>query len=502
MGIELDAPDTPPMPLHRKIGLWLGPALFFLILWKLELDPQQPILTRMAAVAVLMAVWWITDAIPLAATSLLPVVLFPLLGIMKGTAVATAYMHDIIFLFIGGFLVAIAMERWGLHRRIALRTLMLFGVRPPMILMGFMCATALLSMWISNTATAMMMMPIALAVIVNMEELAGKDAVGKFPIAVLLGIAYGASIGGIATLVGTPPNLVLSGQYSQIYPGKSISFAGWMLFACPLALALLAAAWAVLAVMFRPAEKKLALSPTVFREQHTALGRITREQIVVFVVFTLLAVLWLSRENLKIGETTITGWSSVFANPDFLTDGTVSITLALLLFLIPAKSTGHAHVLDADAIAKVPWNIVLLFGGGFALAAGIKDTGLSLWIGNHLSGLGTLHPLIVVAIVCTVLTFLTEVTSNTATATVFVPILASNADAIGVDPLLLMVPGAVSCSFAFMLPVATPPNAIVFGSDRITVPQMARAGLALNLVGVILTTVAIWLLGGWALGIQ
>lgn len=503
MSIEVDWKTRIPEFLQQRIGLWLGPLLAICVWLFADLDPENPVLTRMAAVAVLMAVWWISDALPLAATALVPVVAFPMLGIMSGKDTAQTYFDDIIFLFIGGFLVAIAMERWNLHRRLALRTLLLFGLRPPMMLLGFMCATAILSMWISNTATAMMMMPIALAVLLNIEDLADKEALGKFPVAVLIGIAYAASIGGIATLVGTPPNLVLSGQYTKLYPDESLSFAGWMAFGVPLALALLVVAWGVLYFMFRAGPGKLALSPTIFRDQHTALGRVTWEQLCVFVVFMLLALLWLTRTGISTDSFTVAGWGSYFPESSFIIDGTVVIAMALLLFVIPARKQSDAsHILDAKAIGKVPWNIVLLFGGGFALAAGIRDTGLSEWIGDRLAGLGALPPLVLVALVCLVITFLTEVTSNTATATVFIPILASNADAIGVDPLLLMVPGALSCSFAFMLPVATPPNAIVFGSERITVPQMARSGLVLNLTGVLLTTLAMATLGRWALGIE
>ena len=490
--------------MWQFVGLVLGPVLAIALMLFADLNPANPAMTRMAAVAVLMAVWWITDAIPLAATSLLPVVLFPLCGIMNADDVAPFFINDTIFLFIGGFLLAIAMEHWDLHRRIALVTLKGFGVKPSHILLGFMVATAGLSMWISNTATAMMMLPIAVAVLGSLEERSGREACAGFEASLLLGIAYAASIGGIATLVGTPPNLVLVRVHDQTFPdAPEIGFAPWMLFALPVCALLLGVVWLLLRWMFPDRADAKSLDPEIFRSQHRALGKMSREEKWVLGLFVLLAALWLSRATLKVGGLTIPGWSEFFPDTKAVRDGTVAIAVALLLFVIPARAGQKSRtLLTGRALQELPWTIVLLFGGGFALAAGIEKTGLSGWIGERFQFLAGLHPIIIVLLVATFITFLTEITSNTATATVMLPVVAANAIALGIDPLLLMVPCAMAASYAFMLPVATPPNAIVFATARLTISQMARAGLVVNIVAIILTTLAIWFLGPLILGIE
>lgn len=500
--------DTPADTAHhghvyQRIGLWLGPLAAILVLLFGSLDPANPIVTRTAAVAVLMAVWWLTDALPLSVTALLPVVLFPALGIMSGKDTSLRYFDDIIFLFIGGFLVAIAMERWNLHRRIALRILLLFGLKPRMILLGFMVSTAFLSMWISNTATAMMMVPIGIALLAKLADITGEEAVSRYSLAVLLGIAYAASIGGIATPVGTPPNLVFLGVYHQQFPdAPEISFPKWMMFATPLAIAMLLFTWGALSFLFKLGRDVGRVESAIFHEQYRELGPMSRAEIIVLIDFVALAILWITRSTITIGGTTFHGWGELFPNAKFITDGTTAIALALPLFIIPSGSPTHHHLLDSTSIQNLPWGIVLLFGGGLALAAGFETSGLSAWVGGRLTVLGHLHPLLVIAIVCTLITFLTELTSNTATAQVLLPILAANAIALGIDPLLLMIPGVLSASYAFMMPVGTPPNAIIFATGRVTMPQMARVGIVLNLAGIIFTTLAIWTLGRYVLGID
>ncbi len=486
--------------VYQRVGLWLGPALGLAVLAFADLDPAHPAVTRTAAVAVLMAVWWITDALPLSVTSLLPIILFPVLGVMSGKDVASKYFDDTICLFMGGFLVAIAMERWNLHRRVALRILLWFGLKPRMILLGFMSATAFLSMWISNTATAMMMIPIGIAVLAKLEEMTGREAVSKYGAALLIGIAYAASIGGIATPVGTPPNLVFFGIFKKHFPeAPDITFFQWTCFATPLAVVMLLSAWGILAGMFRVGNSIGEIDRDIFRTQYRELGSMSWAERVVAVDFVLLALLWLTRSTIKIGSTTLHGWGELLPEK-FVTDGTTAIALALPLFLIPSRSPKGRRVLDSSAIEQVPWGIVLLFGGGFALAAGFEVSGLSLWVGEQLKVLGGLHPIWIVLGVCTILTFLTELTSNTATATVLLPVFAANARALGINPMLLMIPATISASYAFMLPVGTPPNAIVFGTRRVDILQMARAGFVLNLVGIVLTTVAIWTLGRYVFG--
>lgn len=483
-------------------GYILGPVLFLFFILFVDLQPGKPEVTYMLAVALLMATWWITEVVPLAVTSLLPVALFPLLGIMDGGKTASTYFNHVIFLFIGGFLIALAMQRWNLHKRIALRILMVTGSRPGSILLGFMAATAFISMWMSNTATAMMMVPILLAVILKLEESAERKVMARYSKGLLLGVAYAASIGGIATLVGTPPNLSFVRIFQIMFPeAPHVSFTQWFLFALPLALCLFLASWLVLMARFRPGSKEWgSLERGFFHKQYSELGKMGYEEKVVLGAFVLLAVLWLSRAEIDFGSMVIPGWSRFFESPEYINDGTVAIAVSLLLFLVPAKTEKHARVLDWATASRLPWHIVLLFGGGFALATGFKDSGLSQWFGEQLGWMRNMHPLLIILVICLVVTFLTELTSNTATTEMLLPILASLSVTIQVHPMFLMIPATISASMAFMLPVATPPNAIIFGTDRITVSEMARTGLILNLLGAALITLFSYLFISLAFG--
>ncbi len=467
----------------RFIAFVIAPVFSLYLLFFVELDPARPEMTHTLIVAILMAVWWITEVIPLAVTSLLPVALFPLLGIMNGKDVAAAYFNDVIFLFMGGFMVALAMQRWGLHKRIALNILRFTGVKPASILLGFMFASFFLSMWISNTATAMMMLPIALSVIDQLEKQSNQQS--RLGIGLLLGVAYGASTGGMATLVGTPPNLSFSRIFHIYFPdAPEISFANWFVFGLPLAVTMLVIIWTYLLLVFGKQKRTQILKTDIFHVELNKLGKITSEEKAVFVVFCLMALLWIFRADLDFGWVTLPGWSSVFPQPQLITDGTVAILMALVLFLWPSKSKGGA-LLDWTTARQLPWRILLLFGGGFALASGFKVSGLSLWFGSHLEFVSEYPVLFVIAGIAFMMTFLTELTSNTATTEMILPVLAGIAIHTEINPLLLMIPATLSASMAFMLPVATPPNAIVFGSGRITMRQMAINGLLLNLLGVI-----------------
>ena len=486
----------------KKISLLLAPLLSILFIIFFDLDPKRPEITYTAAIAFLMAVWWISEAIPLAVTAMIPLVLFPVLGIMDGKDVSTQYINHIIFIFIGGFLVALAMEKWNLHRRLALRVLMFFGVNPRYIMLGFMVATAFLSMWISNTATTMMMIPISLAIVTKLEFLLGEKKVRKFAIGIFIGIAYSASIGGIATLIGTPPNLSFARILHIFFPkAPEISFAKWFFFAFPVSMFFLVIAWLILSFIFCR-HREMNLDKKTFQDQYRELGPITFEEKVVFIDFLVLVILWMFRADIKIGSFVIPGWSGLLPESGFINDGTVSIAMAIILFLIPAKRTKRGRVMDWKTASRLPWNIVLLFGGGFALASGFKVSHLSVWLGEKLQGLGSLPPFFIVACICLFITFLTELTSNTATAEILLPILAALAVSIKLNPLLLMIPGTLSCSFAFMLPVATPPNAIVFGTDRLRVSDMARVGFIFNLLGVLILTAGMFLVGKAIFGVD
>jgi len=468
----------------RRIGLWLVPLIALLVLLFADLDPQDPLPTRMAAVAILMAGWWITEAIPIPATALLPVALFPLLGIVPGKATAAVYFNHIIFLFIGGFLFAIAMERWGLHRRIALRIILLFGTRPRRLLLGFMAATWLLSMWISNTATAMMLAPMAVALLLQLAERYDAEKVQRYGVGLLIGIAYAASIGGLATLIGTPPNLSFARILTIVFPeAPDISFARWFVFALPLSVVFLVIAWWMLVRMhvsgLEGKTTKRSDGKDEFRQAYAELGPMGYEERCVAILFGLLVLGWTLR----------TFWARLFPEPGYIDDGTVAITLALGLFLIASRKPGEGRILRWRDALRIRWGIVLLFGGGFALASGFKESGLSDWLGQALAGVAGVPPIVLILIICTSITFLTELTSNTATTEMILPVLGALAVAIGVNPLLLMIPATLSASCAFMLPVATPPNAIVFGTGKVTMSQLVRSGFRLNLIGIVLITI-------------
>jgi sodium-dependent dicarboxylate transporter 2/3/5 len=479
------------------IGFVGGIILFLVVILFFDLDPDNKSVTYTLAIAILMAIWWITEVVPLAVTSLLPVVLFPLFGIMNGKDVSATYFNHVIFLFIGGFLIALAMQKWDLHKRIALKILMITGVSPGRILLGFMLATSFLSMWISNTATTMMMVPILISIITKLEEIIGKKAISRYSIGLLLGVAYSASIGGIATLVGTPPNLSFARIFQIMFPGApEISFAQWFFFAFPVSVVFFIIIWTYLFFLFRPKEKNWEkMNLDSFKKQYKNLGKSTYEQQVVFVVFVLLALFWLFRSDIIMGSIRIPGWSSLFIHPEYINDGTVAILASVILFIIPSKNKKGASLMDWDTAKGIPWRIVLLFGGGFALASGFKESELSVWFGNQLAFVGNYHPILIIATLCFMMTFLTELTSNTATTEMLLPILAGLSVSIEVNPLIFMLPATMSASMAFMLPVATPPNAIVFGSGRLKVMDMARNGLILNLIGIILITLTIWFLG-------
>jgi sodium-dependent dicarboxylate transporter 2/3/5 len=484
--------------ITQKTGLILGPVLFFIVLLFFNFDPEKPIITCMAAVAVLMAVWWISEAIPLFATALLPMLLYPLLGIMKSNATAPIYFNSTIFLFLGGFMIALTMEKWKLHRRIALFIIRLIGGGPDRIVLGFMIASSFLSMWISNTATAIMMVPIGLAIVLKMEEKFKVAAINKFTTSLMLGIAYGCSMGGIATLVGTPPNLSFARIFQITFPqAEPISFGTWFLMGLPISVIMLTVVWLILTKIFFRVPSDMTIDRTIVNKEYEELGPMSFEEKSVLTIFSLTAILWVFRKKLVIGFVSIPGWSQLLPNPDLIDDATVAMFMAMLMFLIPTRTKGTKYLtlMGPDVITKLPWNIVLLFGGGFALAKGFQVTGLSVFIGNNFSGLAGMPPIIMIIVICLGITFLTELTSNTATTEMVLPILASVAVAMHINPLLLMIPATLSASCAFMMPVATPPNAIVFGSGRIKISEMARAGIFLNIVGIIIITLLFYLIG-------
>ncbi len=481
-----------------------GPLTAVVFLLFIPLDPAKPEITRTLAVALWMAMWWIAEIVPLAITSLLPVVLFPLLGIMNGKEVSSTYFNHVIFLFIGGFLVALAIQKWNVHKRIALRILQLTGSSPGSMLFGFMFATAFLSMWISNTATVMLIIPILLSILAKVEELNGPQVGSTFSVGMLLAVAYSASIGGIATLVGTPPNLSFSRILYIYFPNApELSFANWFLYAFPISLVLFGLLWIYLYLLYiRPKGPWTQLRKEQINRQYRDLGPMGYEEKVLVAAFVVLALLWFFRADIKLGNWRIPGWSAWFNHPSYINDGTVAILVATVLFLIPSRQKKGEFIMDWKTAEQIPWGIILLFGGGFALATGFKESGLSLWVGQQLAGVQNLHPLMLIAGIASLVTFLTELTSNTATVETILPVLAGLAVSIKVNPLLLMLPATVAGSLAFMLPVATPPNAIAFGTGKLPMIRMVKAGFFLNLFGIIVVTLLSWLWGMKVFGLD
>ena len=466
------------------------------------------------AVTLLMACWWISLAIPIPATSLLPLVLFPVFGILPSGDTAVAYANNNIFLFMGGFILALGIQRWGLHRRMALQIVRVIGSNPSRMVLGFMVATAFLSMWISNTATSLMMLPIALAVILSMRDVHG-GRLGGFAPSLLLGIAYSASIGGLATPIGTPPNISFLRILEILYPSSpQIPFGRWFLAFMPLAVIFLPLAWLVLTrVAHKPLRQSITAGAKVIRDELDRLGPMAPAERRMMWVFAATAFLWMTRGDIDIGAVHLPGWAGLaerwlggpFSAAN-LHDATVAVAMAILTFVLPGDpdELGRPRALMNWTTAKeLPWGILLLFGGGFALAGAFKSSGLSHYLGDSFAGsVAGLPPLLLVAAACLLLTFLTEVTSNTATTEVMLPVLAGTAGSLGVNPLLLMVPATLSASCAFMLPIATPPNAIVFGSGELEMRHMVRAGIMLNLIGAALISLYFYFVASHLLGVD
>jgi len=473
--------------LRQKVGLITGPTLFFLVLASPVPEGMSMEASRVAAIALMMACFWMAETVPIPATAMLPIFLFPLLGVMPTADVTLSYGNQILFLFMGGFLIAVAMQKWNLHRRIALNVINKVGSSPNRLVLGFMLATSLLSMWISNTATCVMMTPVAIAV-VEQTRRERADAAAKdnynFGTALMLGIAYSSSAGGVATLVGTPPNAILIGIIDTLY-GYEISFVDWMKLGIPVSVTMLALIWIVLTkVMYRmeDAGSHSENAHQHIQQQLIDMGPMTGEEFKVAMVFLLVAMSWILR-GLFTPE-----WLS------FVSDPAIAMCGAFLLFIIPASKEKGGFVLDWDTAKTIPWDIIILMGGGFALAAGFSESGLTEWLANQLTVLQGVHFFVLIIVVVLFVTFLTEMTSNAATATLFIPVMGALALSMDLHPFALMVPAALGASFAFMLPVATPPNAIVFASRQITIGQMAKTGFVLNIIGAIVVSSLSYLL--------
>ena len=472
---------TPPASKASIIGLILGPLLMLMCVFTAPPGGMSEAAWSATGLTLLMAVWWATEAIPIPATSLLPILLIPVLDIGTLASATAPYANPVIFLFLGGFVIGLAMQRWNLHRRIALNILLVMGSKPRLQIAGIMIATGFLSMWVSNTATAIMMLPIGMSVadMLTANSTSEKEN-SRFMTAMLLAIAYASSIGGIATLIGTPPNAFLAAFLSKTY-GIEIGFGEWMLLGVPVAVVLMAFTWWWLTRK----DFKLNASDSHAVVQHAldTLGPMSRGEKGVAVIFVLAALAWIFRPMLA---EYIPG----------LNDTSIAIGAALLLFSIPVDLGKRTFLIDWDTAGKLPWGVLLLFGGGLALSGVIGSSELAKWIAENMDWVATLPGLLMVVVVTAVILALTEVTSNTATAATFLPLLGALAVAQGIPPEMLAIPAAIAASCAFMMPVATPPNAIVFGTGHMQIQSMIKAGFALNIASVFVITGLCYLLIG------
>lgn len=490
--------DTVPaerrMPRRQAIGLLLGPALGLLAFGLLaafahDLSTDAAIV---AGVTVLMAVWWMTEAIPFAATALLPLALFPLTGVAEIGDAAAPYASDIVFLFLGGFVIALAMQKWQLHRRIALRTVLAVGTRPTRLIAGFMVASCFISMWVSSSATTMMMLPMGMSVIALLKR-EGTELDQNFSTCLLLGIAYAATISTTATIVATPGNAFVVAYMAEAHD-VHISFAQWMMVGTPLAAVFLVLAWLVLTrVVFPPRIQEIPGGERLIRGQLHELGRMGRGELIVAVLFVATALSWVFFPLLG-------GMEPVAAVAPWLgnvSESGIAVIAALACFLIPVRPRAGEMLMRWEDAKDLPWGVLLMFGGGLSMSAMITQTGLSTWIGDRVAGLGGIPVVVLIVVIAVLILFLTELTSTTATVTTYVPVLGGIAVGLGLEPLVLVLPTVFAAGFAFMLPVATPPNAIAISTGHVTIGQMMRGGLLLNLIGVVLVPLAILTLGGW-----
>ncbi len=466
---------------RKKIGLFTGPILFCIVFFFTPFSELDKEANAVLASTLWIATWWLTEALPISATALLPIVLLPITGGAPIAQTTAAFGDKMLYLFVGGFIIAIAMQRWNLHKRIALTVITAVGTNPTFIVLGFMLATGILSMWISNTATTLMMVTIGIALITEIKELS-EDTGKIFFKSLLLGIAFSASIGGVATLVGTPTNPIFVSIASKLY-NQEFSFSTWLVFALPFSLLMLGLSWLILTRIVFPLHKiSVPISRDMILREKAALGNISQEERAVGIVFLITAFLWITRSFLL--NQFIPG----------INDTVIAIAAALTMFIIPSKSSKGSPLLTWSEAERLPWGVIILFGGGLSLAAAFQSSGLAKWLGLQLVGVSDLPLFLIILIIALSVNFLTEVTSNVATASIMLPVLASLAQAINVHPFLLMVPATMTASCAFMLPIATGPNAIVFSSGELEISDMIRSGVWLNIISSVLISILVYFL--------
>jgi len=474
--------------LGKHLGLIGGIVVLILLMLTPTPEGLSDEAWRTAAITILMGIWWLTEAIPIFVTALLPIVLFPIFGVTTISEATSPYANPLIFLFMGGFIIALAMEKWNLHKRIAISIVSFVGIKPSSIIIGFIIASAFLSMWVSNTATAIMMLPIAMSILELVDRDESSDKI-NFEIVLILCIAYACNIGGMGTLIGTPPNALLAGFVLENY-GIEITFFDWMLVGVPIVVLSLPLMYLVLTKVIYPIKIKiLPGGKELIQKQMNELGLMSSEEKKVAAVFLGVALLWIFRPFLS---NYIPG----------ISDAGIAIAASIILFIIPSDLKNNVFLLKWSDTKRLPWGVLILFGGGLSMASAISSTGLATWIGNGIGALSTWPILLIIFIVISLIIFLTEMTSNTASTAAFLPILASVAIGLGENPLLLAIPTVLGASCAFMLPVATPPNAIVYGSGKISIPEMAKAGFWLNILFILLLTLASYTIIGLVFGIE
>ncbi len=483
------------MTAFSKKGFWIGIIILLVFVFMPVPQGMKPEAMRALGVALLMATWWVTECIPIYATAFVPIALFPLLGVLDANTTTENYGHNYVLMLLGGFFLAKAIELSNLHKRVALFIISKLGTSRKRIMLSFMIATAFLSFWIANVAVVLLMLPIALAIVDKEEENENRNP--KFGLAMMLAIAYAASVGGTGSLIGTPPNMVFAGVFEKAFPHlPEIDFLEWMKLGTPIVIIILPVIWIYLTKYFK-IDGNFAGSKEVIDQEIKQLGKFSTMEKRVLLIFIFTALGWILRRDIVLDDFIIPGWSSLLNIKEYVHDSTVAIISAILLFATPSgkkeKDTNiKKRILDWKSASTVPWGVVMIVGGGYAIADSFKHTGLASFLGEKLNFIGDYPMIVILVLVILVMIFVTEINSNTATANIFLPVLAAMAVAGSINPLLLMIPATFACSFSFMLPSGTGTNAVIFGSNRVTIPEMAKCGLGLNLLCVILLTILMY----------
>ncbi|MFT4791016.1 MAG: sodium-dependent dicarboxylate transporter 2/3/5 [Arcticibacterium sp.] len=481
------------MNKSKQIGFWVGILILVISIIITPPEGMRPEAAKALGVTLLMAIWWITECIPIYITAFVPIALFPILGILDADLTTKNYGNNYVLMLLGGFFLAKSIEISGLHKRIALFIINKIGTSRRKIMFSFMLATAFLSFWIANVAVVLLMLPIALAIADKEEE--NKERNPKFALALMLAIAYAASIGGTGSLIGTPPNMVFAGVFSKVFPDlQEIDFLEWMKIGVPIVIIVLPITWLYLIKYFK-ISGNFAGSKEVIDEEISSIGKLSIIEKRVFGVFIFTALGWIFRKDIELNNFILKGWSSLLGVEEYVHDSTVAMISALLLFTIPSgqKDSTDNRLLNWESASKIPWGVTMIVGGGYAIAESFNVTGLATFIASKLSFISEYPSIFVLVTVITFIIFITEINSNTATANIFLPVLAAMAIAAQMNPLLIMIPATFACSFSFMLPSGTGTNAVIFGSNRVTIPEMAKCGLGLNLIGIILLTMLMYL---------